>query len=97
MFHLTKNLPTILRQDKRRLCELNENYLWELVRQSFNYIVDAKADIEVNLTFAADTFTDDRNIFHLFNKVHERIQSCCGFDNQMIAKIKDIKSVDQDF
>lgn len=49
LFYLTKNLAVILRQDKRRLAELSNEYLWELVRMSFNYLVDAKADIEVVL------------------------------------------------
>lgn len=94
VFYLTKNLPVILRQDKRRLADLSIDYLWELVRTSFYYTVDAKADIDITLQFAADIFTADKNIYSLFNKVHGRIQGCCGFDSQSIAKIADVKDVD---
>lgn len=80
MFYLTKNLPVILRQDKRRLVELSSDYIWELVRMSFGYIVDAKADSEVVLQFAAEMFTTDKSIYSLFDLVHSRVQGCCGFD-----------------
>ena len=73
VFHLTKHLPVILRQDKRRLAELSSNYLWELVRMSFTYIVDARADIEITLQFAAEIFTPDKSIYSLFKMVHERV------------------------
>jgi len=47
----------------------------------FNYLVDAKADIEVVLQFAADVFTNDKSIYSLFNYVHSRVKGCCGFDS----------------
>ena len=49
VFHLTENFPVILRQDRRHLADLSLDYIWELVRTSFNYTVDAKADIEITL------------------------------------------------
>lgn len=96
LFYLTKNLPVILRQDRRRLADLSSDYLWEIVRTSFNYTVDAKADIDITLQFAAETFTADKNIYSLFNKIHGRIEGCCGFDSQAIAKIQDVKDVNPD-
>lgn len=94
MFYLTKNLPVILRQDRRRLIQLPQEYIWELVRMCFNYLVDAKADIEIVLQFAAETFANEKSIFGLFNMVNERVQTCCGFDSQAIAKISDLKRLE---
>jgi hypothetical protein len=90
MFYLTKNLPVILRQDRRRLAEFSEEYIWELVRLSFSYLVDSKADLDVVLQFAADTLTIEKSVYELFDKVHSRVQNCCGFDSQSIAKIDDL-------
>jgi len=63
------------------LADLSLDYLWELVRTSFNYTVDAKADIDITLQFAAEIFTQDKSVYSLFNQVHDRIQGCCGFDS----------------
>jgi hypothetical protein len=51
--------------------------------------------LEVTLQFAADIFAD-KSLFKLFNVVHERVQNCCGFDQQYIPTISDIHSLEID-
>ena len=64
----------------------------ELIKASLYYIVDARADIEILLNFAAKIFADD-NTLSLFKRVHDRMLNCCGFDQQHIPKMEQIKSM----
>ena len=58
MFYLARNLPVILRQDHQRLLALPQKAIYELVKSSFYYIVDARADIEIIIEFAASVFAE---------------------------------------
>ena len=64
-----------------------------LFKESLFYIIDARADIEILLKFAADIIANG-DIFVLYRQIHERMENCCGFDQQHIPKIYDIKDVD---
>ena len=92
MFYLAKNLPVILRKDKQRLLGLPDSAIHELIKASLYYVVDARADIEIVLHFAAKIFADD-SILSLFKRVHDRMLSCCGFDQQHIPKMAQIKDM----
>lgn len=78
MFYLARNLPVILRHEKQRLYGLPQSAIYELVKESIYYIVEARADLEILIEFAAELF-GDKNIFRLFSFVHQRMLSCCGF------------------
>lgn len=93
MFYLSKNLPVILRQEMSRLLKLPVQAIYELVQTSLYYIVDARADIEILIEFAANVFAE-KDIFKLFNLFHDRMKSCCGFDQQHIPQIGQITKVD---
>ena len=93
MFYLAKNLPVILRQEKQHLLSLPQQALYELIKESLYYIVDARADIEILLDFAAAIIAD-KDQFQLFGYMHQRMFSCCGFDEQHIPKIGDIRAMD---
>ena len=58
MFYLAKNLPVILRQERQHLLSLPQQTLYELIKESLYYIVDARADIEILLEFAAAIMAD---------------------------------------
>jgi len=62
-----------------RLLKLPVQAIYELVQTSLYYIVDARADIEILIEFAANVFAE-KDIFKLFNLFHDRMKSCCGFD-----------------
>ena len=49
MFYLSRNLPVILRQDKKSLVDLPKEVVYELIKNSMYYIVDARADLETTL------------------------------------------------
>ena len=93
MFYLAKHLPVILRQDQQSLLSLPQHAIYELVRESLYYIVDARADIEIVITFAARMFTEG-DIFKLFQFVHQRMAKCCGFDEQHIPQMSQIVNID---
>ena len=77
--YLTRHLASILRQDSDKLLQLINEQLFLIVRDSLNYLSDAKADLEIILKFAARMWGDN-NIFNLYKKFSERWDSCHGFD-----------------
>jgi len=83
MFYLSKHLPVILRQDQSKILNLPHHVISELLRESFTYIVDAKADIEVLVKFASEIWAD-KDVFQFFKMTHDRMKKCCGFDQQHI-------------
>ena len=45
------------------------------------------------LEFSASIFSD-KDLFLLFGQIHGRMSSCCGFNEQKIPKIEQIKQMD---
>ena len=78
-FYLSKNLPYILAENYGILFDLNNDIIWQLIRTSFNYTV-RKKHIEINLR-AIEIFHLEKNIYSLFNKIHECNEGRCGFDS----------------
>ena len=54
--------------------------IYEIVKSSFYYIVDARADLEIILDFAAEICTESKDVFALFETITQRMSKCCGFD-----------------
>ena len=63
------------------------------MRESLYYVVDARADIEIILQFAANEWAQ-KDIFRFLNQQQERFKACCGFHEQHIPEIRWIKQSD---
>ena len=64
--------------------------MFTIVTESLYYIVDARADTEIILQFAANVWAD-KDMARLLTQLHERMVKCSGFDEQRIPEIKQIK------
>ena len=69
MFYLARHLPIILRQEKQSISILPEPAIYDVIRSSFNYIVDTRADLEIIFDFAANRITNTKNIYTLFETI----------------------------
>ena len=83
----------ILRRNFESLKSLHQQSIYEVIKQSFSYIVDARADLEIILEYAAKIFSNN-DIFSLFKLIGDRMNSCSGFDQQHIPKMSQVSSID---
>jgi hypothetical protein len=93
-FYISKNLPTIIRQERAQLTKLEPNLLFSLASNFFEHIVDCKTDLELVLQFTAQSCLQSNNIGALFELTNETIQNCSNVDTQRIPKIKEISKLD---
>ena len=96
LMYLYKNLPLILRQDQSSISRLPNPLLFTIVRMSFEYIKDAKSDLDVVLDYAASVWGEN-DIFALFAQISDRWTACRGFDQQRIPNahhIRDFKVIE---
>ena len=68
-FYLAKNLPVILRQDHQRILKLENDHIFDIIQESLYFIVDARADTEIIIEFAADLWSD-KNPMKLIQELH---------------------------